>query len=66
LLSTLVLNRTFLDPFLDCEKTEEEYFEELENGGDIYCEEPDLSGGIEGIDHSIVYGGDDEDTKVES
>ena len=28
---------------------------------EVYYEEPDLSGGIEGIDYGIVYGVDEED-----
>ena len=61
MLSTLVLNRTFLNPCLDYENSNDETTEECEDSGEIYYEEPDLSGGIEGIDYGIVYGAEDED-----
>ena len=31
------------------------------DSGEVYYDEPDLSGGIEGIDYGIVYGVDEED-----
>ena len=31
---------------------------------EVYFEEPDLSGGIEGVDYLIAYGAEDEDTEA--
>ena len=55
MLSTLVLN-LFSNPCLDCENSDYENTEFGEYDGAIFYEEPDLSGGIEGIDYGIVYG----------
>jgi hypothetical protein len=46
----------FLNPFLDFElyNTEETEANQQEND-EVYYEEPDLSGGIEGIDYIIEY-----------
>ena len=40
----------------------------IEKGEDdeIYYEEPDLSGGVEGIDYDIVYGIEDEEVEQEA
>ena len=65
MLSTLVLNHTILNPCLGTERTDEAISEELE-GGEIYYEERDLSGGIEGVDYSIEYGAGDEDVDIEN
>jgi hypothetical protein len=60
-LSTLKLNHTFLNPFLDYERTREEASEEHEDEK-IYYEEPDLSGGT---DYGIVFKAKDEDLEEE-
>jgi hypothetical protein len=39
----------------------EESDDTKQDSGEIYYEEPDLSGGIEGVDYGIVYGVDEED-----
>ena len=66
MLSTLVLNRTFLNPCLDYENSNDETTEKPEDEGEIYYEEPDQLGGIEGIDYGIVYGAEDEDTEAKA
>lgn len=45
---------------------EGEASEEPEDGGEIYYEEPDLSGGIQGVDYRIVYGTEDKEAAQES
>ena len=62
MLSTPVLNLFFETLALDCENSED-VFEDTE---DQFYEEPDLSGGIEGIDYGIVYGTSDEEPDVEA
>ena len=52
------------NPWLDCENSDFENTEFGEYDGEVVYEEPDLSGGIEGIDYGIVYstdGGEAED-----
>ena len=39
----------------------EESDDNKQGSGEVYYEEPDLSGGIEGVDYGIVYGVDEED-----
>ena len=34
-------------------------------GGEIYYEEPDQSGGIEGVDYGIVYGEGNQEEEAE-
>ena len=53
MLSTPVLNRISQTLFLDC-KNSEDYTTGSDN--DYEYEEPDLSGGVEGVDYGIVYG----------
>ena len=65
MLSTLVLNRTFLNPCLGAERSDEAVSKEFEEE-EIYYEEPDLSGGIEGVDYSIAYGAEDEGVDIEN
>jgi len=55
-----VLKRYLLTPFLEYEKTEEETTKETD-GEKVYYAEPDLSGGIEGVDYDIVYGIEDDE-----
>ena len=55
MLSTLVLN-LFSDPCLDYENSDYENTKFGEYDGEIFYEEPDLFGIIEGIDYGIVYG----------
>jgi hypothetical protein len=51
----LVLNRTFLNLFLDYEKTKKEASEEPDDE-EVYYEEPSLLGGIKGKDYGVVFG----------
>ena len=64
-MSTPVLKRYHLNPFLDYEKIEEETTKEPD-GQEVYYAEPDLSGGIEGVDYDIVYRIEDDDAEVEA
>ena len=56
LLSNVVAHTT-LSLLRDWENTVEDQTDDAPEGGEIYYEEPDLSGGIEGVDYGIVYGG---------
>jgi hypothetical protein len=58
---------TILNPFLDFElyNTEETKANQHEDD-EVYYEEPDLSGGIEGIDYIIEYGVNSEDSDEEA
>ena len=58
MLSTLVLNRIF--------ETLALYSEKGEYVNEIKYEEPDLFGGIEGIDYRIIYGFDNEEVEMEA
>jgi hypothetical protein len=62
LLSTPVLNLSSRTLALDCENIEDvpDISEEQ------YYEEPDLFGGVEGVDYSIVYGTSDEEPDIEA
>jgi hypothetical protein len=62
LLSTHVLNLSSKTLALDCENSEDV----LDDSEEQYYKEPDLSGGVEGVDYRIVYGTSDEepDTKA--
>jgi hypothetical protein len=64
LLSTLVLNRTFLNLFFDYEKTEEEASEDPDEE-EVYYKKH-LLGGLEGEDYGIVIGTEDEDVGREA
>jgi hypothetical protein len=61
-LSTPVLNLSSRTLALDCENIEDvpDISEEQ------YYEEPDLFGGVEGVDYSIVYGTSDEEPDIEA
>jgi hypothetical protein len=61
-LSTFVLNLSSKTLALNCENSEDV----PDNGEEQYYEEPDLSGGVEGVYYGIVYGTSDEepDTKA--
>ena len=54
------------NPCLDCENSDCEDTEYGEYNGEIVYEEPDLSGGIEGIDYGIVYGLGNEEVEMEA
>ena len=54
MLSTLVLNHIFKNPFLDCENSDDTTIEKGEDDDEIYYEERDLSGGVEGVNYGIV------------
>ena len=61
MLSTTVLTLSF-SPLLDYEIDEGGNIEEPEGDYEVVYEEPDLSGGVEGVDYGIVYRvGDGED-----
>jgi hypothetical protein len=62
LLSTPVLNLFFETLALDYENSEDV----SDDTEDQFYEEPDLSGGIEGVDYGIVYGTSDEEPDVEA
>ena len=51
---------------LDCENSEELPYEEGNYDDDNEYEEPDLSGGVEGIDYGIIYGLGDEEVEMEA
>jgi hypothetical protein len=57
----LLLTPLPLNPCLHSEDQEEEALYANVNQEDIYYEEPDLSGGVEGEDYKIVYGAEEED-----
>ena len=48
-------------PLLDYESDGGVNTRELEDNYEIVYEEPDLSGGIEGVDYGIVYGVEDDE-----
>ena len=54
MLSTPVLNRISQTLFLDCKNNED--CATGSSDDDYEYEEPDLSGGVEGVDYGIVYG----------
>ena len=58
MLSTPVLNRISQTLFLDCKNNEDctTGSDNDSDDDDYEYEEPDLSGGVEGIDYGIVYG----------
>jgi hypothetical protein len=60
--STSVLNLSSKTLALDCENSEDVPDDSKEQ----YYEEPDLSGGVEGVDYSIVYGTSDEEPDTEA
>jgi hypothetical protein len=62
LLSTPVLNLSSKTLALDCEDNEDSA---EENEEQLY-EEPDLSGGTEGVNYFIVYGPNDEEEDTEA
>ena len=55
MLSTPVLNRISQTLFLEC-KNSEDYATGSSDDDDYEYEEPDLSGGVGGVDYGIVYG----------
>ena len=64
LLSTTVLTLSF-SPLLDYETEGGGNTGEPEDNYEIVYEEPDLSGGVEGVDYRIVYGVGDEEQEEE-
>ena len=62
MLSTPVLNLFFETLALDYENSEDV----SEDTEEQFYEEPDLSGGIEGVDYGIVYDTSDEEPDVEA
>ena len=55
-MSTAVLNRISQTLFLDCKNSEDCTTRSDSDDDDYEYEEPDLSGGVEGVDYGIVYG----------
>jgi hypothetical protein len=45
-----------LNPCLDSEGQNEETEGASEDYAEVYYKEPDLSGGVEGVDYTIAYG----------
>ena len=66
MLSTLVLNRILKNPCLECENSNDTNIDKSEDDNKIYYEEPDLSGGIEGVDYGIVYRIEDREAEAEA
>jgi hypothetical protein len=60
-LSTPVLNLSSKTLALDCENSKDVPGDSEEQ----YYKEPDLSGGVEGVDYGIVYGTSDEEPDTE-
>ena len=59
----MLLTLSFLTPCLDFEEAIKESYGAYHED-EVYYEEPDLSGGVEGVDYLIAYGGDDEETET--
>jgi hypothetical protein len=57
LLLTRLLYQTLC---LDSEDQEEGALYAIEDQDDVFYEEPDLSGGVEGVDYGVVYGAGEE------
>jgi hypothetical protein len=62
LLSTPILNISSKTLSLDCENSKDVPDDREEQ----YYEEPDLSGGVEGVNYGIVYGTSDEEPDTEA
>jgi hypothetical protein len=62
LLSTPILNLSSKTLALDCENSEDV----PDVGEEQYYKEPDLSGGVEGVDYGIVYGTSKEEADTEA
>jgi hypothetical protein len=62
LLCTHVLNLSSKTLALDCENIKDV----PDDGDEQYYEEPDLSGGIEGVDYDIIYSTSDEEPDTEA
>jgi hypothetical protein len=62
LLSTSVLTLSSRNLALDCENNEDV----PDDSEEQYYEEPDLVGGVEGVDYGIVYGTRDEEPDTEA
>ena len=50
-------------PLLDCDHEEEACAGAPEGDYELVYEEPDLSGGVEGVDYGIVYGADNNEAE---
>jgi hypothetical protein len=57
-----VLNLSSKTLALDCENSEDV----CDDGEEQYYEEPDIFGGVEGVDYGIVYGSSDEEQDTEA
>ena len=58
-----MLTPSHLTPCLDFEEAIKESYGAYHED-EVYYEEPDLAGGVEGVDYLIAYGGDDEETET--
>ena len=52
-----MLTLFLVDPCLDYEEISEDSYG-VYHTDEVYYEEPDLSGGVEGVDYMLVYGDD--------
>jgi hypothetical protein len=57
-----VLNLSSTTLALDCENNEDV----PDDSAEQYYEEPDLSGGVEGVDYGIVYGTSEEEPETKA
>ena len=53
-----MLTLFLVDPCLDYEEISEDSYG-IYHADEVYYEEPDLSGRVEGVDYMLVYGADD-------
>ena len=66
MLSTSVLNRISQTLFLDYKNSEDFTTGSDSDDDDYEYEEPDLSGGVEGVDYELVYGRGDNTMDLEA
>jgi hypothetical protein len=62
LLSTPVFNLSSKTLALECENSGDIFYDSEEQ----YYKEPDLSGGVEGVDYGIIYDTNDEEPDTEA
>ena len=60
-----LLNLFLVDPCLDYEEISEDSYG-VYHIDEVYDEEPDLSGGVEGVDYMLVYGADNDNNNDEA
>ena len=54
-----------MNPFLNCKDLDDASLNAIGGQEAIFYEEPDLSGGIEGVDYNIRYGADNEEEELD-